>query len=192
MPQSDASQTAEPFLAHASRLQALVAISAFLPLTVIGFLALPLAPDAPLWARIMGLVIVAPIVVFLATRLKLLIVTAPTLEISPAGLLWRGWSETLIPWSAVARWRTKTYFGHQQATFWLHEPSLYPSSTVNGLINPGNKWLGFGDITLNAGGTNRDFAELAAALTQFAPLPPLPDDPRHRRKILQARQRSAR
>ena len=191
MTQSDAASTT-PFLAYPSRLQALVVLSAFLPLTSVGLLVLPFGPDVPIWARIMGLVILAPVLVFLATRFKLLFATAPSIEISERGLLWRGWSEQLIPWSAVARWKTRSYFGHQQATFWLHDPSRYHSTTVNGLINPANRWLGFGDITFNAGGTNRDFADLAEALTRFAPLPPLPTDPRHRRGVLRARQGSAR
>ena len=157
-----------PFCAYPSRLQALVAIAAFLPLIAAGLVALPFGSGAPLWARVMGLVILVPVLLLLAGRIRAVFATQPSIELSEHGLLWRGWSETAIPWSAVASWQTRRYFGQDQATFWLHDPARYPA-TVNRLIHWGNKLLGFGDITLNAGGTNRDFTDLANALRQYAP-----------------------
>ena len=180
------------FTAYSSRLQLLVVTAGVLPLVVIGAVSLPLLPGAPLAARLIGLVILAPLLTWLAINVRLVFFRKPIIEVDGEGLLWRRWSRKRIGWDAVQRWQVRRHMGIAFVTLWLHQPSEYRSTTIHRLLAPANKWLGMGDVTLNAGGTNRSFEELAAAIGRYAPPPELPEDPRLARRLLAAREKRGR
>lgn len=180
------------FVARSSKLQILVVMASILPILVVGAVNLPLHPSAPFAVRIIGGLILLPFLIWMLLCLKALAGDGPVIEIDRKGLLWHRWSPQRIPWSAVERWQVKSWMGATFVTLWLKDRHAYPSTTINAWIAPGNRALGFGDITLNAGGTDRDFEELVAAFRTHAPLPPLPPDPRLARRLAAARERAAR
>lgn len=176
--------------AYVSRLQLLTAMACLLPLLVIGFCALTLLPGAPLAVRLIGLVILAPMAIWLLIALRLLALREPLIEINRHGLLWRRWSGRRIDWQAVAHWRVKHHLGIGFVTFWLKDPAAHRATTIQRLLAPGNRMLGMGDVTLNAAGTACSFEALVEAIRRHAPPPDLPEDPRLARRLLAARRRS--
>jgi hypothetical protein len=182
----------EPFLAYASRLQLIAVTASMLPFVVVGICALPLLPGAPLAARLIGLVIIAPIIIWLTINMRLLGMRDPVIEVDRQGLLWRRWSPRRIDWDAVAHWEVKRHMRVSFVTFWLKDPSQHRSTTIHRLLAPGNRLLGMGDVTLNAAGTHRSFEALLAAVERHAPPQRLPDDPRLVRRILNARRKRGR
>jgi hypothetical protein len=177
------------FTAYVSRLKLLVAMAAFLPILVIGLMAMPLHPGAPLAMRLIGAVILAPLLVWFLLALRLLALSLPVIEMDAEGLIWRRWSARRIPWSAIERWQVKSTLGIPFATLWLADRRAYPPLPIQRLLAIGNRWLGYGDLTLNASGTDGEFADLVAALQQRLP-PPLPAQPRLARRLTRARERA--
>ena len=157
------------FVAHASALSSLVLMACFLPIVVAIADNLVLHPRAPVWARIAGALIVLPIVIYYGVALRLCAMRGPVIEIDENGLLWRRWSNTRIPWSAVARSKVKSTLGQGYVTLWLRDRSAYPATTINAWLAIGNRALGYGDITLTSAGTDARFEDLAAAIRANAP-----------------------
>lgn len=178
-----------PFRAYASRRGLVILIAVMMPLVASGFTALVLLPGNPLALRIVGLAILLPLVIWMLLSAGMLLDRRPVLEIDEQGLLWRRWSETRIPWSAVERWQARPHMGTAYLTLWLRETGAPPPSWVHAILRPGNKWLGMGDVTIPGGGLDRGFDDMAAALAHFAPRPPLPLEPRLARRLEKARQR---
>jgi hypothetical protein len=52
---------------------------------------------------------------------------------------------------------------------WLQDPARHRSTHLLGRIAGANKSMGFGDIALSVSGTDRSFADLAAAFDHYAP-----------------------
>ncbi|MBX9931382.1 MAG: hypothetical protein K2Y56_07570 [Methylobacterium sp.] len=159
------------FVAYASRLQALAVTACFLPVAAAGFMNLVLLPGAPIVLRIVGLLILAPILVWFGISLKLFFLREPLIEIDERGVLWRRWSQTRIPWAEIERWRVGRTFGLPYVTIWLREPDRHPARTVNGLLRYVNRLLGYGDLTLSANGTDKDFPSVRAAMEAYGPIP---------------------
>jgi hypothetical protein len=157
------------FVAYASRLKAVTVLAALLPLVVLGALGMPLRPGAGVAERVLGGVILLPVVVWMAVTLRLLLLRAPVLEIDARGLLWRRWSAERIPWEAFDRWQARSTLGTRYATLWLKQPARHRATTVNRLLVPGNRWMSYGEITLAEGGTDAGWEELLAALRAHAP-----------------------
>ncbi len=157
------------FVAYASRLQALVGVSCFLPIVAAAAMNLVLIPGAPILLRVVGVLLILPFLIWFGVAARLVFMRKPVLEIDESGLLWRRWSETRIPWTAFDRWTVKDTLGMPFATLWLSEPRAFPAATVQGVLRLANRRLGYGDITLNAAGTDRTFAELTEALRKHAP-----------------------
>lgn len=157
------------FRAYPSKLQALVVLASMLPIVSAGTLMLPLGHDAPIWIRVVGVLILIPILVLMLGRLGALFSSSASVEIGPDGILSRPWSNVRIPWADIERWQVKNYLGSRYITIWLREPSSHRPSSINGLLNSGNRILGFGHLTLNAGGTNRRFEELQEAISAYMP-----------------------
>jgi hypothetical protein len=85
------------------------------------------------------------------------------------GIFWRQWSETTIPWGAIVSFETRSIRHQHFVSLWLKDPSLFPSSGFGALFGGMNKGLGFGDVSINATGTDRSFAQLLDAVERFAP-----------------------
>jgi hypothetical protein len=156
------------FTAYASGLSNLVVMACFLPIIVAGGANLVFHPQAPVWGRVMGAMVIFPILVYYAVALRLYTLRCPVIDIDERGLLWRRWSDTRIPWSAIAGWKVRSTLGQRFVTVWLADRSAYPSTTINGWLAIGNRWLGYGDLTLATAGTDGHFEDLAAAISAHA------------------------
>ncbi|WP_424810899.1 hypothetical protein [Roseococcus sp. YIM B11640] len=182
-------ETRPPFRAYAYRRGLVILIAVMMPLVAPCFTATVLLPDAPLALRILGLVVLLPIIVWMLLSVGMLFDSRPVLEVDEHGFLWRRWSETPIPWSAVDRWQARPHMGIAYVTVWLKDPASNPPGWVHAILRPGNKWLGMGDVTIPGGGLDRGFDEVAAAFGHFAPKPPLPLEPRLARRLEAARRK---
>jgi hypothetical protein len=166
------------FVARVSRRSQVIVLASMLPILVIGAVNIPLRPDAPLAMRLIGWAVLAPVILWMLLSLRALFATAPVIEIDERGLLWRRWSSTRIPWQAVERWQARAFINSGYVTLWLKQPERYPSTTIHRLLSVGNRWMGFGHVTLNPGGTDRDLAAMVEAMRAHAPAPPLSADGR--------------
>jgi hypothetical protein len=93
----------------------------------------------------------------------------PVLRIDERGILWRRWSEQLIPWSEVASLRL---FSIQRVHFVglvLHSPERFPSSTLLGRSAKVNRAFTQCDVCLEIQGTNRRHTELVSAVESHLP-----------------------
>ena len=89
------------------------------------------------------------------------------------GVLWRGWSDTVIPWSAIAGTEPRPVRLLPFLCLHLHDPAHYPSSRWFGRMMAGwSRRNGFGDVSITTQATDRSFGELLDAVDRFCPLPP--------------------
>jgi len=86
--------------------------------------------------------------------------TRSVLEIDAQGILWRRWSDQIIPWSAVVRAELRSVYGQNFLCLWLDAPARYPSRSTLGKLSALNKGMGFGDIALSTQGTDQSFDRL--------------------------------
>lgn len=172
-PNGPETQGRDSFVAYASRLQAILVIAAMFPLFPLVLLNLILLPGAPWFLRVMGVVIIAPVVIWLVVTMRLIFLREPVLEIDGRGILWRRWSGERIPWTAIERWSARGAVGMPYVTLWLREPERHPARTISRLVSHANRRLGFGHLTLSTGGTNRTMPELIAAVRAYAPELPI-------------------
>jgi hypothetical protein len=85
------------------------------------------------------------------------------------GIFWRQWSETTIPWSAVRSFSQRSVKGQHFVCVHLKDASMFPRSGAGAWLAGLNRGLDFGDVALNVTGTDRNFAELVAAIERYAP-----------------------
>lgn len=96
-------------------------------------------------------------------------VSEPVVEVDERGILWRRWSDTRIPWSAIRRAGIGTMSNQQFLSLWLVAPERYRSTGMLGWLQGMNKSTGFGDITVNLAGADRSMDELIDAVAEHAP-----------------------
>ncbi|WP_458096811.1 hypothetical protein [Roseomonas sp. WA12] len=154
--------------------------------------ALIVHPASPLGLKIFAVLVVTPLLAWMAINLRLALQSRPLLIVDEAGVTWSRWSEQTIPWDAVERWQRRRYLMSDYVTVWLKDPSAHPPSLVQRLMSWGNRGLNFGHVTISGGGMDRSYTEMARAFADFAPKPPLPDDPRLARRLAAARAREER
>lgn len=92
------------------------------------------------------------------------------LRIDKSGILYRRWSNFVIPWSEIADVGTWSHQGQKVIVLALHHPDLFPSSTMMGKLAGMNRALTGGDISISLTGTDRSFDEAMAAIDAFAPV----------------------
>ena len=80
------------------------------------------------------------------------------------GLYWKRWSPDVIPWNEIADVSEAGVQRQRILCLHLRHPERYPSHTLLGRLASANKVMGFGDIAINAMGTDRSFDELKAAV----------------------------
>ena len=80
------------------------------------------------------------------------------------GILWRQWSDTIIPWAAITAIDRRRIQGQSFLCLHLRDPSAYPSFRLLGRMAGLNRGIGFGDISISASGTDRKFVELEEAI----------------------------
>lgn len=178
----------EAFVAYPNRRAMVVVIAGMAPLVAAIVAAQVLHPAAPLVLRVFALLVLTPVVIGMFVCLRLALQNRPVLTIDRHGFTWTRWSDRPIPWDAVERWQRKRYLFNDYLTIWLKDPSAYPGKPIQRLLSIGNRGLNFGHVTI-ATGMDRSFEEMMRAFTDFAPKPPLPEDPRLARRLLRARAR---
>ncbi|CAN5234632.1 hypothetical protein BH10PSE14_BH10PSE14_38310 [soil metagenome] len=90
--------------------------------------------------------------------------TEPVLEIDQAGILWRRWSDQIIPWSAIAAISVLHIRRQRSLTLSLFAPENFPGKGLMGLLAGPNRAMPGGDISLNLAGTDRGFDDMLAAI----------------------------
>ncbi|RYD95825.1 MAG: hypothetical protein EOP61_19030 [Sphingomonadales bacterium] len=90
--------------------------------------------------------------------------SGPVMEIDARGILWRRWSDQILPWHAIIRTEERSVRNQKFLCLWLDAPSRYPSRSTLGLLAGLNKGIGFGDIALTTQGTDQHFQQLVEAV----------------------------
>lgn len=147
----------------------LVAWAALAILSVVCALAPGPFADLHIAARILAGACATLFVVVLFVEARRLSSKEPVLRIDERGILWRRWSEQLIPWSEVASLRL---FSIQRVHFvglLLRTPERFPSSTILGRSAKANRAFTGCDLCLEVQGTNRRHEELVAAVESHLP-----------------------
>jgi hypothetical protein len=181
-----------PLVAYPNRRGSVVVIAGMAPIVCAITAALIVHPASPTVLRIIGSLTVAPMLLGMVTLLRLSLQRRPLLVIDERGVTWSRWSDRTIPWEAVERWQRRHFIMNDYVTFWLKDQSAYPPFPIQRLMSWGNRRLNFGHVTISGAGMDRSFAELTRAFADFAPKPPLPDDPRLARRLAAARAREER
>lgn len=84
------------------------------------------------------------------------------------GLLWRPWSEAVIPWSEIREVRRRDLWWSQHyVVLDLHHPEKYPATTGLKWSAWANRKAGYGDIAIQTNGTDTDPAALTRVIEQF-------------------------
>jgi len=141
---------------------------------------------ASLWPRELGLTpkpqwewmrwVAVPLMGFAAVMLVVrLFDRRDRIVVDRNGILWRSWSDEIIPWRAIADFRIEKqyyyaglfYFRH--LCLYLHEPAPPPRMGWRARLFGRGSNLGFGDITVSTIGMDRNVDDLLAALERFAP-----------------------
>lgn len=95
-----------------------------------------------------------------AVMLRQLLRTGPVMEIDARGILWRRWSDAVIPWSAIVRAEPRAMYNQKFLCLWLDDPGRYPATSTLGKLSSLNKGIGFGDLALSMQGTDQSFDRL--------------------------------
>jgi hypothetical protein len=164
--------TAEPFVAHVSRLKVagvLICGSIF----IVAGIWLLLNADAshrspPVIAYVAG----AAMLVYTASAMlaigSLLDLGRPLIEIGSDGLIWRHWSGQRVPWRAIKRAHLRRA-ATQSILFTLHQPRLYPP---RGLRRPAvaiSRLFGGDGIVFSNQASDQSFEAMLEAVRRFAP-----------------------
>ena len=80
------------------------------------------------------------------------------------GLYWRQWSTDLIPWSQIVDVREASVRNQRFLCIHLRDPERYSAMTLLGKLGMSSKAMGFGDIAINAVGTDKSFDALKDAV----------------------------
>lgn len=84
----------------------------------------------------------------------------PVMEIDSRGILWRRWSDQVVPWSAIVRAEPRAVYNQNFLCLWLDAPERYPARSTLGKLSGMNKAMGFGDLSLSMQGTDQSFDRL--------------------------------
>jgi hypothetical protein len=91
------------------------------------------------------------------------------LVIDGRGILWRPWSDSVIPWSEVERIEERQIARQTMFAVYLRDPTLCPPTRWTGKLSARQRGFGMGDMSLTLSGTDRNEQELRDALTRFCP-----------------------
>jgi len=58
----------------------------------------------------------------------------PVMEIDSRGILWRRWSDQVIPWSAIVRVEQQAFQSNKFLCLWLDAPERYPGRSTLGKL----------------------------------------------------------
>jgi len=90
------------------------------------------------------------------------------LRIGSNGVLWRRWSDDVVPWSEIEDVTSYSVKRQKFIVLHLRDPDLFPArGLVNSLLASVNRHMTGGDICITLGGTDRSFDEAADAILRF-------------------------
>ncbi|PKP94037.1 MAG: hypothetical protein CVT77_03750 [Alphaproteobacteria bacterium HGW-Alphaproteobacteria-16] len=116
--------------------------------------------DNVLFMQVIGWLTILIFAVFAVIGVRQLFRTGPVMEIDSRGILWRRWSDQVIPWRAIRRAETRAVRGQPFLCLWLDTPEAYPSTAMLGRLAGLNRGMGFGDIAITMAGTDQSFQTL--------------------------------
>ena len=156
------------FVARASRLRLsgrLLGCLAFVAagLWMVGAFGPPPNPGK-VWAGYASILVFGLVAIMGARRL---IEGGDQIVVDHQGILWTQWSDRIIPWSAIRHIDRKSVKRQHFLCLELVDPARYPPTSLLGRFAGSNRLLGFGDIAINVGGTDRSFDELVDAVERF-------------------------
>ena len=158
----------DALVARVSMAKTIVLIGIAAVFVVLGFLivgnAEELAQQKGLDSPLLGYVIGCANILFfgggIIVLIRQLLRSGPVMEIDGRGIVWRRWSDQMIPWDAVVRAESSSVYGQKFLCLWLYAPERYPATSIYGRLGRLNKAMGFGDIALSTQGTDQSFERL--------------------------------
>jgi hypothetical protein len=90
-------------------------------------------------------------------------------RIDTAGIYWRRWGATVIPWSAINRIGVGVMRRQRFLCLYLTDPAALPAKGIPARLAPMNRSMGYGDIAVSTVGTDGRFEDMVAAVERFAP-----------------------
>jgi hypothetical protein len=152
-------------------LAALSAAGVALGLWIAGVFGDPHLRGSPTARFIVGWICVAFFGFAVTVALKRMVSGGDAITVDHRGILAKQWSEDIIPWSAIIGVsRRKFYYNYlffqTYICLELENAKNYPSSNIvrrTGL----DKAMGYGDVSFNAGDSDRSIDEVADAIDQY-------------------------
>lgn len=86
------------------------------------------------------------------------------LVVDAEGLLWRPWSERVIPWSAIQRVTHTTAVGQDYVGLWLKDPDQHGATGLTRLLSWHSK---HGDVPIHMKPSGATVPQLFAAIARF-------------------------
>jgi hypothetical protein len=93
------------------------------------------------------------------------------LVIDGRGILWRAWSDEVIPWTEIERIEERQIARQTMFSVYLHDPARCPPKGWTGRIAASQRGFGAGDMAITLSGTDKSDDELREALSRFCPVP---------------------
>lgn len=158
----------ERLVAHVSKVRICGLILGMIAIVVVGFWVIANAEelahrkgfDSPALSFLMGGGAILVFGAFTVVGVRQLFRAGPVIEVDSRGILWRRWSDQVIPWSAIVRVEQQAIQYNKFLCLWLDAPERYRGRSTLGKLASLSKFLGAGDITLNMAGTDQSFDRL--------------------------------
>lgn len=93
----------------------------------------------------------------------------PRIVVDTQGVLWRGFSDDVIPWSRIRGWTMQDMVTTKFICLQVEDPASFRRSGLGSLLGGINRGMSFGDAQINVTGTDRSFDELTDAMRRFGP-----------------------
>lgn len=91
------------------------------------------------------------------------------LVVDERGLIWRAWSDDVIPWNEIERIDERRIARQTMFAVHLRDATRCPPTRWTGRISARQRGFGMGDLSLNLTGSDRSNDDLRAALARFRP-----------------------
>lgn len=158
----------ERFVAHVSKVRICGLILGMVVAVAAGFWIIANAEelahrkgfDSPALSFLIGGSAILVFGAFTVVGVRQLFRAGPVMEIDSRGILWRRWSDQVIPWSAIVRVEQQAFQSNKLLCLWLDAPERYPGRSTLGKLASLSKLMGSGDVTLNMAGTDQSFDRL--------------------------------
>jgi len=93
----------------------------------------------------------------------------PLIVVDAQGVLWRDFSDDVIPWSRISGWTMQDVVTTKFVCLDLVDAASFPRTGMASMAGGANRGVGHGDAQIHVTGTDRSFDELVAAMQHFRP-----------------------